>query len=78
MNVLVVKFIVKRPVLNCVPKKWRSYTYAKIFIDHELKGEWCVRQFGNGTFKNFIEMAKKKYGFNEYRYEHWGYENRNY
>lgn len=76
MDVLVVKFIVKRPDPYYAPRRWKSYTYAKIFIDNKLKGEWYVGQ--HGTFKKFVEKAKKSFGFNEYRYEHWGSENRNY
>ncbi len=75
-DVLVVKFKVRRPIPYYVPKKWRSYTYAKIFIDNELKGEWYVMQYGG--FNEFLKIAKKKYGFENFRIQHWNSENRDY
>jgi len=76
LNVTVVKFIVKKPITYTVPKRWSSYTYCKIFIDNEYKGEWYVIPYGG--FKKFVEKSKKKFGFQEFKYEHWGSENRNY
>lgn len=76
MKVVVEKFIVKRPVKYTVPKRWASYTYARIFIDGEYKGEWFVME--HGSFKAFLEKAKKKYNFENYELRKGSSENRDF
>jgi len=74
MKVLIVKFNVKTRKPYFVPARYSSHTYARVFVDGENKGEWHVGQFGG--FKKFIELAKKKYGFEEFNKELGGSEYR--
>lgn len=76
MDVVVEKFIVRIPRPYSVPKKWSSYTYCRIFIDNEYKGEWQLSAYGG--IKKFIEIAKKKFKFEEYKLTKGSSENRNY